>query len=133
MIKAKINHPEREKGFNTGAYPQAVAGEGFLLVSGQASVIFEKSEFVRGSVEEATTLRLNNINSIIEAESATMDDVVKCMAHSTDINDFDRYNTVDATYFTAIKPARKTVQPVLAEELKLEIDCLVKLPTSHEQ
>ncbi len=133
MVKTKINHPERKEGFETGAYSDAVAVGGFLFVSGQASVIFETSEFMRGSIEEETTLTLNNIKSIIEAAGATMDDVVKCTAHLADINDFDRYNTVYATYFTGIKPARTTVQSVLAEGLKVEIDCIVKLPASHEQ
>lgn len=42
-------------------------------------------------------------------------------------NEFDRYNKVYAQYFTGIFPARTTVQSVLAEGIKVEIDCIVKL------
>ncbi|HEY0770229.1 MAG TPA: Rid family hydrolase, partial [Sphingobacteriaceae bacterium] len=75
-----------------------------------------------------TIRTMDNLKAIIEAAGATMDDVVKCTAHLADINDFDRYNKVYTTYFTGIKPARTTVQSVLAENLKVEIDCIVKLP-----
>jgi 2-iminobutanoate/2-iminopropanoate deaminase len=55
--------------------------------------------------------------------------VVKCTAHLADINEFDRYNEVYAQYFKGIKPARTTVQSVLAEGIKVEIDCIVALPS----
>ena len=56
-----------------------------------------------------------------------MDRIVKCTVHLADISEFDRYNRVYASYFPGIKPARTTVQSVLAEGLKVEIDCIVKL------
>ena len=58
-----------------------------------------------------------------------MDDVVKCTVHLSNINDFDRYNKVYASYFSGIKPARTTVQSVLAENIKVEIDAIVKMPS----
>jgi 2-iminobutanoate/2-iminopropanoate deaminase len=128
MEKSKISHPERKPGFETGAYSDGVVAGGFLFVSGQAAVDFKTSTFLLGTIEEETNLTLNNIKSIIEAAGATMDDVVKCTVHLADINDFDRYNNVYAQYFKGIKPARTTVQSVLAEGLKVEIDCIVKLP-----
>jgi 2-iminobutanoate/2-iminopropanoate deaminase len=56
-----------------------------------------------------------------------MENVLKCTVHLSDINDFDRYNEVYATYFPGIKPARTTVQSVLGEGIKVEIDCIVKI------
>lgn len=128
MDKQKIVHPDRQAGFDTGAYSDGVIVNGFLFVSGQAAVDFKTSKFVLGSIEEETIRTMDNLKAIIEAAGATMDDVVKCTAHLADINDFDRYNKVYTTYFTGIKPARTTVQSVLAENLKVEIDCIVKLP-----
>lgn len=128
MNKKKIVHPDRQSGFDTGAYSDGVVVDGFLFVSGQASVDFKTSEFILGTIEEETKRTLDNIKAIIGAAGATMDDVVKCSAHLADINDFDRYNKVYSTYFTGIKPARTTVQSVLAENLKVEIDCIVKIP-----
>nr|MBI1232426.1 RidA family protein [Cytophagales bacterium] len=124
----KIIHPKRDANFVTGAYSDAVLVDGFLFVSGQAAVDFETSRFVLGTIEEETRRTLDNIKAIVEEAGATMDHVVKCTVHLADIAEFDRYNQVYATYFTQIKPARTTVQSVLAEGIKVEIDCIVKMP-----
>lgn len=129
MSKIKVVHPDREAGFVTGAYSDGVVVNGFLFVSGQAAVDFKTSKFVLGTIEEETHRTLTNIKAIVEAAGATMEDVVKCTVHLADINEFDRYNQVYAQYFTGIKPARTTVQSILAENLKVEIDCIVKLPS----
>lgn len=127
MNKSKINHPDRNSSFVTGAYSDAVVADGFLFVSGQAAVDFKTSKFILGTIEEETHRTLKNIQAIIEAAGATMDNVVKCTVHLADINEFDRYNEIYAQYFPGIKPARTTVQSVLAEGIKVEIDCIVKL------
>ncbi|GAB3907893.1 RidA family protein [Larkinella knui] len=128
MNKIKINHPDRDPAFATGAYSDGVVIDGFLFVSGQAAVDFKTSVFMLGTIEEETHRTLQNIKAIVEAAGGSMDDVVKCTAHLADIAEFDRYNTVYAQYFPGIKPARTTVQSVLAEGLRVEIDCIVKLP-----
>jgi 2-iminobutanoate/2-iminopropanoate deaminase len=128
MSKTKIVHPKRDPNFSTGAYSDGVLVNGFLFVSGQACVDFTTSSFVLGTIEEETIRTLDNIKAIIEAAGATMDDVVKCTVHLSDISLFDRYNKVYSTYFTGIKPARTTVQSVLAENIKIEIDAIVKMP-----
>ena len=127
MKKQKVNHPDRSPDFVTGAYSDGVIADGLLFVSGQASVDFKTSKFVLGTIEEETSRTLNNVKAIIEAAGATLDDVVKCTVHLADIHEFDRYNKVYASYFTGIKPARTTVQSVLAEGIKVEIDAIVKL------
>lgn len=128
MSKIKISHPKRDISFVTGAYSDGVVVGGFLFVSGQASVDFSTSSFVLGTIEEETTRTLDNIKAIIERAGASMEDVVKCTVHLSDIKDFDRYNKVYASYFSGIKPARTTVQSVLAENIKVEIDAIVKMP-----
>lgn len=127
MQKEKIIHPDRDPSFVTGAYSDGVIAGGFLFVSGQASVDFKTSKFILGTIEEETHRTLENIKAIIGAAGGTMDQVVKCTVHLSDISEFDRYNEVYAQYFTGIKPARTTVQSVLAEGIKVEIDCIVKL------
>jgi 2-iminobutanoate/2-iminopropanoate deaminase len=132
MGKIGIAHPDRDSGFATGAYSDGVLVDGYLYVSGQASVDFKTSKFISGTIEEETRRTLENIRAIVEKAGATMDDVIKCTVHLADIHDFDRYNQVYAQYFTAVKPARTTVQSVLAEGVKVEIDCIVKLSSGAE-
>ena len=127
MQKTKIVHPQRDPSFVTGAYSDGILVDGFLYVSGQAAADFKTSRFQLGTIEEETHLTLQNIKAIVEAAGGTMDDVVKCTVHLADINEFDRYNVIYASYFPGVKPARTTVQSVLAEGLKVEIDCIAKI------
>lgn len=127
MNTQKVNHPERDAAFVTGAYSDGVLAGSFLFISGQASVDFKNSTFVLGTIEEETIRTLDNIKAIVEASGVSMNEIVKCTVHLADINDFDRYNEVYSGYFPGIKPARTTVQSVLAEGIKIEIDCIVKV------
>lgn len=124
----KVNHPERAAGFTTGAYSDGLIVDGILYVSGQASVDFKTSKFQLGTIEEETHRTMQNLKAIIEAAGSSMDHVIKCTVHLANIQDFDRYNKVYSSYFGEVKPARTTVQSVLAENLKVEIDCIVKIP-----
>ena len=56
-----------------------------------------------------------------------MGDAIKSTVHLSDIKDFDRFNEIYATYFDGIKPARTTVQSVLGESIKVEIDIIFSL------
>lgn len=132
MSKKKIVHPDRDAGFVTGAYSDGVIAGDFLFISGQASVDFKTSSFILGSIEEETARTMDNIKAIVHAAGATMADVVKSTIHLSDIADFDKFNKVYGTYFTGVKPARTTVQSVLAEGICVEIDCIVKIKKANE-
>jgi len=127
MDKKQVRHPDREANFVTGAYSDGVIANGFLFVSGQAAVDFKTSKFILGSIEEETRRTLDNIKAIAEAASASMEKIVKTTVHLSDIKDFDRYNSVYAEYFPGSKPARTTVQSVLAEGIKVEIECIIQV------
>ena len=128
MKKIKITHPQRDPDFVTGAYSDGVAYNGMLFLSGQASVDFAASKFILGTVEEETKRTLDNIKAIVETAGGTMEDALKSTVHLKDIADFDKFNAVYATYFPGIKPARTTVQSVLGENIKVEIDIVFKFP-----
>jgi 2-iminobutanoate/2-iminopropanoate deaminase len=127
MGKVKIDNPQRDPDFKTGVFSDGILIDGFLFVSGQASVDFKSSKFVLGTIEEETRRTLENIKSILEAANFSMENVVKCTVHLSDINDFDRFNKIYEQYFPGIKPARTTVQSVLGQGIKVEIDCIAKI------
>ena len=80
-----------------------------------------------GTIEEETKLTLTHIKKILEAAGGHIDDIVKCTVHLSDINDFEKYNTAYSSFFPDIKPARTTVQSVLSDGIKIEIDAIAKI------
>jgi len=85
---------------------------------------------VRGTIEEETLFTLNQIKRILEGAGCTLHDVVKSTVHLADIEDFDRYNTTYQAFFkdVAVLPARTTVQSVLWNAIKVEIDVVARKP-----
>jgi len=125
MSKIEIRHPE--KLVNTGAYSAGVLVDGWLFISGQGPLDFATGQVIRGSIEEETSLTLLHIKKIAEAAGGSMDDIVKCTVHLKDINDFERYNAAYSSFFPDIKPARTTVQSVLYDGIKVEIDAIARI------
>ena len=125
MSKTEIKHPD--KSVSTGAYSAGVLIDGWLYVSGQGPLNLSTGEVIHGTIEEETLLTLSHVKKIIEAAGGSIDDIVKCTVHLRDINDFEKYNAVYASFFPGIKPARTTVQSVLSDGIKIEIDSVAKL------
>jgi 2-iminobutanoate/2-iminopropanoate deaminase len=129
--KKEVIHPEKaDKNFSTGAFSAAVEADGWLYVSGQAAVDFRTGKFRPGTIEEETRLTMHNIGQILKAAGCGFEDVVKCTVHLADIRDFDVYNQIYASYFDGVKPARTTVQSVLANNIKIEIDAIARIKTT---
>jgi 2-iminobutanoate/2-iminopropanoate deaminase len=126
MPKREIKHPDKER--STGAYSSAVEVDGWVYVSGQGPVDPKTAQPIRGSIEDETLYTLNQIKRILEAASCTLNDVVKSTVHLADMEDFDRYNKVYKEFFkeVAVLPARTTVQSVLWNAIKVEIDVVAR-------
>lgn len=129
MTKKEIRHPEKEK--STGAYSAAVEIDGWVYVSGQGPVDPKTAQPVRGTIEEETEMTLRHVQKILAAAGCSPADVVKCTVHLSDIEDFDRFNATYRVFFkeVAILPARTTVQSVLWNAIKVEIDCVARKPS----
>ena len=125
MSKIEIKDPD--KLVSTGAYSAGILVDGWLFISGQGPLDLLTGKVIHGTVEEQTLLTLSHIKKIIEAASGSIEDIVKCTVHLSDINDFEKYNAVYASFFPGIKPARTTVQSVLFGGIKIEIDAIAKI------
>ena len=128
MSKIEIKHPD--KLVNTGAYSPGILADGWLFISGQGPLNLATGEVIHGTIEEETLLTLSHIKKITEAAGGTIEDIVKCTVHLSDINDFEKYNAAYASFFPGIKPARTTVQSVLFDGIKIEIDAVAKIGKS---
>jgi 2-iminobutanoate/2-iminopropanoate deaminase len=128
MPKREIKHPDKEK--STGAYSAAVEIDGWVYVSGQGPIDPKTAQAVRGTIEQETELTLRHIEKILKATGCSTNDIVKCTVHLGDIEDFDRFNATYRAFFkdAAVLPARTTVQSVLWNAIKVEIDCVARRP-----
>ena len=58
------------------------------------------------TAEREATLVLNNVRATLDAAGMTMDDLVYVQVYSSDVSDYDAFNSVYRTYFTGDFPAR---------------------------
>ncbi len=86
-----------------------------------------------GTIEEETRLTMNHIGKILAAAGCSFRDVVRCGCHLADIKDFDRFNQAYATFFEGTLPARTTVQSGLGDGIKVEIDCIARVPRAAKR
>ncbi len=124
MPKTEILHPDKR--VSTGSYSAGVFIEGWLFVSGQGPLDLVTGEVIRGSIEEETALTLTHIGKILAAAGLNFEDVVKCTCHLSSIEDFNRFDQTYRTFFKNIMPARTTVQSVLGDGIKVEIDAIAR-------
>ncbi len=125
MSKIEIKHPD--KSVSTGAYSAGILIDGWLYISGQGPLDLATGEVQRGTIEEETLITLSHILKITEAAGGDIDDIIKCTVHLSDINDFQRYNAAYSSFFPGLKPARTTVESVLSDGIKIEIDAIARI------
>jgi len=121
MTKKQVN--PKNAAPPAGAYsPGLIAGD-FVFVSGQGPLDPATGKIVGETVEDQTARVLENIKAVLEAAGASMSDVVKVAVHLSDLANFQRFNTVYATFFPDPKPTRTTVGSQLPGIL-VEIDAI---------
>lgn len=110
-----------------GPYSQAIVAGNLIFVSGQVP-----REPLTGLVPEGiaaqTRLALKNVETILHAAGASMQDVVKVTAHLVDLMLFDAFNLTYLEFFREPFPARTTVGSQLRGVL-VEIEAIAFLPT----
>ena len=112
-----------------GPYSPAVRAGDFIFVSGVGPVDPVTNEFSYGDIAFETRLVLNNIQRVLAAAGASMEDVVKCSVFLSDGRDFEAMNAVYAEFFGQQRPARTTVEAKFANpKMKVEIDCIAYKP-----
>jgi 2-iminobutanoate/2-iminopropanoate deaminase len=124
MQNDRIVHPDRTTA--TGAYSDGVLCDGWLYISGQGALDLKTGKIVGESVEEQVRITMRHIGKILEAAGCTFEDLVKCTCHLKNIEDFDAFDRVYAEHFRGKRPARTTVQSVLGEGMKVEIDGIAR-------
>lgn len=109
-----------------GSYSQAIRSGNMLFLSGQIPIDPTTNQVLsNGTIEEQTTLVIENLRAVLEANGMTLDDVVSTQLFMTDLDEFTRMNAVYATYFIKSPPARQTVEVSrLPRDVKIEIGAI---------
>jgi 2-iminobutanoate/2-iminopropanoate deaminase len=108
-----------------GPYSQAIEVNNTLYCSGQIAIVPETNEVNTGSVESQTQQVMKNIQAVLEGGGYTWDHVIKTTIFLTNMQDFATVNSVYATYFKELPPARSTVQvSALPKGVNVEIEVI---------
>ena len=108
-----------------GPYSQAIKSNGTLYISGQIAIDQATGDLKTDNIEEETHQVMANLQAILEEAGLTFDDVLKCSIFIKDMNQFTEINTVYATYFSDVPPARETVEVVrLPKDVNVEISAI---------
>lgn len=114
-----------------GPYSPAVRAGDFIFVSGQGPVDPLTDKLAPGDIKHQTYVTLKNIQTILEACGASLQDVVKCSVFLRDASDFKAMNEVYAEFFPSDRPARTTVEAKFhVAEMLVEVDCIAYKPKS---
>ena len=111
-----------------GPYSQAIRAGGFLFVSGQIPADPATGVLIEGDIAGQTRRVLSNLQAILAAAGATLDDVVRTTVYLANLDDFAAMNRVYGEFFTAPAPARATVEVArLPRGARVEIDAIAHL------
>lgn len=87
---------------------QGIISNGFIFVSGQVHANSELS-LVGETTKEKVAQIMENIQTILTAADATLDDIVKVVIYVTDMAIMPELNEVYPSYFTEPYPVREAV------------------------
>lgn len=108
-------------------YSEGILSGNFVFTGGKVGIDPETGE-VRGDITEQTKQAIENVEAVLEAAGASMENVVRVMIFLTNMSDYDRMNEVYEEIFGNNPPARLCVEvPKLAHpDLKIEIDVIAE-------
>jgi len=93
-----------------GPYSQAIRVGDFVFCAGQAGLEPATGVLVKGGIEAETRRVLQNLAAVLEAAGSSLSRVVKTTVFLTNMDEFQKMNTVYAEFFPSAPPARSTVQ-----------------------
>ncbi len=106
-----------------GPYSQAIKKGSFLFCSGQIAINPKTNEFINGTIQEQTLQVMKNIEAVLNEAGYGFKDAIKTTCFLSDMNDFQAFNEIYATYFTS-EPARSCVEARLPKNAKVEVEVI---------
>ncbi len=108
-----------------GPYSQAIRCGQFVYASGQIALDPASGELVGADVQAQTQRVLQNVQALLASAGTSLANVVKTTVFLTSMSDFQAMNTIYASYFSGVAPARSTVAVAeLPRKALVEIECI---------
>ena len=102
----------------------AYVGAGLLFTSGQLA-FDDNGQLFTGDIAEQTRLCLENIRRLLEAESLSVQNIIKVTVWLTDTADFGGFNAAYSEFFGDHRPARSTVRSdLMLPGARVEIEAI---------
>jgi 2-iminobutanoate/2-iminopropanoate deaminase len=109
-----------------GPYSPGLSVGEWIFLSGQGGFDPKTGKMVSDDLVEQTEQTFNNIDTLLEAAGASLDDVISCLVHLVDLADFAAFNAIYEQKFSGVKPVRTTVRADLAAGMRVEITVIAK-------
>ena len=105
-------------------YSPAIKTGQFVFTSGQIGIDPETGKLIPGGVKAETIQALFNLESVLKAAGASLENVVKVTVYIKEIQDYSLVNEVYGEFFKEDPPARSIVQGKLPASAYVEFDAI---------
>jgi 2-iminobutanoate/2-iminopropanoate deaminase len=123
-MKTAISSPDAPP--VAGPYSPGLSVGGWIFLSGQGGFDPDTATMVSDDIADQTEQTFRNIEVLLSAAGASLDDVVSCLVHLTDLSQFAAFNAIYETKFTGTKPVRTTVRADLVAGMLVEITVVAR-------
>ena len=111
----------------TSPYSQGFRVGDLIYTAGQVGTDPETEE-LSDNFSDQLNQTLTNIKGILNAEGATMNDIIKTTVILSDIKFFSKLNEIYKTFFKEPYPARTTIGASLPGRVMIEIEAVAYKP-----
>jgi 2-iminobutanoate/2-iminopropanoate deaminase len=109
-----------------GPYSPGISVGEWIFLSGQGGFDPKTGKMISDDIAEQTAQTLRNIEVLLEASGASLENVVSCLVHLTDLSHSGDFNAIYEKEFPGIKPVRTTVRADLAAGMLVEITAVAR-------
>mgnify|MGYP006286722431 CR=1 FL=1 len=108
-----------------GPYSQGIKAGNMVYVSGQIPLNPASGELISEDIQAAARQVLENVQAILRAGGADLEQVVKVTVFLKDMADFQKVNEVYAEFFEGNPPARACIQVAgLPRDARVEMEAM---------
>ena len=112
-----------------GPYSAGLRVGDLIFLSGQGGFDPDTGQLVSDDIAEQTAQTFRNIEVLLQAAGATLDDVVSCLVHLRDLAQFAEFNASYEKQFPGpVKPVRTTVRAGLVADMRVEVTVIASKP-----